>query len=106
MRRNRNPEMWTQPIKGSEMPEEQNQNPYSQTLVIDEEQFTFVTVEQRNGIATTVRFKVENPEVKPGDVLLILSGSEIRFHGFINRIEESWATASDRSGSMLPAGIH
>ena len=88
------------------MPEEQNQNLNSQTLVIDEEQFTFITVEQRNGIATTVRFKLENPEVKPGDVLLVLSGSEIRFHGFINRIEALWATASDPAGSMLPAGIH
>jgi hypothetical protein len=90
------------------MPENQNQNQAlnSQTLVIDEDQFTFITVEQRNGMATTVRFKLENPEVRPSDVLLILSGSDIRFHGFISKIEDGWATASDRTGSLLPAGIH
>ena len=88
------------------MPEEQKQNLNSQTLVIDEDQFTFITMEQRNGIATTVQFKIENPDVRASDVLLVLSGTEIRFHGFISKIEDGWATATDRGGSMLPAGIH
>jgi hypothetical protein len=88
------------------MAESQNQNPYSQTLVIDADQFTFDTVEEYNGIATVVRFKVENPEVKPGDVLLILADSEIYFHGLIGKIEDGWGIASDRKGSMLSSMIH
>ncbi len=84
----------------------QNQNPYSQTLVIDADQFTFDTVEEHNGIATVVRFKVENPEVKAGDVLLILADAEIHFHGLIGKIEDGWAIASDRKGSMLSVMIH
>ncbi len=88
------------------MPENQNQNVNSQTLVIDKNQFRFDTVEQLNGIAIVVRFKLDNPEVKPGDVLLILSDSEIHFHGFIGKIEDGWAIATDRSGSMLPARVH
>jgi hypothetical protein len=84
----------------------QNQYPYSQTLYIDADQFTFETVEEYNGIATVVRFKVENPEVKAGDVLLILADSEIHFHGLIGKIEDGWAIASDRKGSMLSSVIH
>jgi hypothetical protein len=84
----------------------QNQNPYSQTLVIDADQFIFEPVEEHNGIATVVRFRVENPEVKAGDVLLILAEAEIHFHGLIGKIEDGWAIASDRKGSMLSSMIH
>jgi hypothetical protein len=84
----------------------QNQNPNSQTLVIDADQFNFEPVEEHNGIATVVRFRVENPEVKAGDVLLILAESEIHFHGLIGKIEDGWATATDRKGSMLSSMIH
>ncbi len=41
-----------------------------------------------------------------GDVLLILDGEEIQFHGFIGGIEDGWAVAADRNGSTLPAGVH
>jgi hypothetical protein len=53
-----------------------------------------------------VRFRVENPEVKPGDVLLILADAEIHFHGLIGKIEDGYAIASDRKGSMLSSVIH
>lgn len=88
------------------MPNNQNQTVNSQTLVIDADKFSFDTVEQRQGIATVVRFKLDNPEVKPGDVLVILSGTDIHFHGFIGQVEEGWAIASDHNGSMLPAIVH
>ena len=88
------------------MAESQNQNPNSQTLVIDADQFIFETIEEQNGIATVVRFRVENPEVKPGDVLLILAEAEIHFHGLIGKIEDGYAIASDRKGSLLSAVIH
>jgi hypothetical protein len=90
------------------MPQNQNQNQSSnsQTLVIDAEEFAFETVEQHNGFATVVKFKLDNPGVRTGDVLLILSGADIQFHGFIGGIEGGYAVASDRSGSSLPAVIH
>jgi hypothetical protein len=88
------------------MPDNQSQNVNSQTLVIDADQFAFETIEQRNGIATVVKFKVENPDVRIGDVLLILSGTDIHFHGFIGGIEGGYAMATDRSGSLLPASAH
>jgi hypothetical protein len=88
------------------MPDNQKQTTNSQTLCIDSEEFTYETVEQRNGIATVVKFKLENPDVRPGDVLLILSGTDIQFHGFIGGIEDGYAIAADRNGSMLLAGVH
>ncbi len=88
------------------MPDNQTQNVNSQTLVIDAEEFVFETIEQHNGIATVVKFKVENPDVRLGDVLLILSGTDIHFHGFIGGIEEGYAMAADRNGSLLPASAH
>ena len=88
------------------MPDNQSQNVNSQTLVIDVGEFAFETIEQNNGIATVVKFKVENPDVRLGDVLLILSGTDIHFHGFIGGIEDGYAMAADRNGSMLPASAH
>jgi len=41
-----------------------------------------------------------------GDVLLVLSGAEIHFHGFIGGIGDGYAIATDHSGSMLLAGVH
>src|SRR5215510_686578 len=94
--------------QGTKMPQNQNQNlaSNSQTLVIDAEEFAFETVEQHNGVATVVKFKLDNPDVRLGDVLLILSGADIHFHGFIGGIEDGYAIAADRTGSMLLAGIH
>jgi hypothetical protein len=53
-----------------------------------------------------VKFKLDNPDVRLGDVLLILSGAEIHFHGFIGGIGDGYAVAADRTGSMLLAGVH
>ncbi|HZB43680.1 MAG TPA: hypothetical protein VE360_00480 [Pyrinomonadaceae bacterium] len=78
----------------------------SQTVVIDADTFDFETLEQSNGNATVVRFRVENPDVRAGDVLLVLSGSEIHFHGMIGLIEEGFGVATDRRGSLLPAAVH
>ena len=88
------------------MPEGRSEISNSQTLVIDANDFNFETVEQQNGLATVVKFKLENPQIGPGDVLLVLSGTDILFHGFIGGIEDGWATAIDRQGSGLIAGIH
>ena len=77
----------------------------SQTVVVDADTFEFETLEETNGHATVVRFHVENPDVRPGDVLLVLSGSDIHFHGMIGIIEDGRGTATDRRGSLLPATV-
>ncbi|HEX8285649.1 MAG TPA: hypothetical protein VF588_20000 [Pyrinomonadaceae bacterium] len=77
----------------------------SQTVVVDAATFEFETLEESNGHATVVRFRVENPDVRPGDVLLVLSGSEIHFHGMIGMIEDDRGVATDRRGSLLPATV-
>ena len=75
----------------------------AQSLVIEKNDFDYVTVEQNNGVATTVKFQVMNPSVTIGDVLVVLDGTDILFHGMISRMEDGWATAADPRGSVLPA---
>ena len=87
------------------MPESTNYANNSQTVVADAATFEFETLEHQNGHATVVRFHVENPDVRPGDVLLVLLGSEIHFHGMIGIIEDGRGTATDRRGSLLPATV-
>ncbi|HYP53904.1 MAG TPA: hypothetical protein VEQ42_10220 [Pyrinomonadaceae bacterium] len=87
------------------MSERPNYTNNSQTVVVDADAFEFVTLEQENGNATVVRFKVENADVRAGDVLLVLSGSDIHFHGMIGRIEDGYGIATDRRGSLLPATV-
>jgi hypothetical protein len=88
------------------MPEERpSYTNNSQTVVVDANTFEFETLEQTNGHATVVRFTVENPDVRPGDVLLVLSGSDIHFHGMIGVIEDGRGVATDRRGSLLPATV-
>jgi hypothetical protein len=85
------------------MPEEQRTANNSQTYLADADDFDFETLEQENGQATVVRFKLDDPRYHAGDVLLVLSGTEIHFHGMIGSIADGWAVASDRRGSLLPA---
>ena len=87
------------------MPEEQRTANNSQTYVVDVDDFTFETVERENGQATVVRFQLTDPRYHAGDVLLVLSGSEIHFHGMIGSLADGWATASDKRGSLLPARV-
>ena len=88
------------------MPETPNYTNTSQTVVVDADTFDFETVEHENGRATVVRFRVVNPDIRAGDVLLVLSGSEIHFHGMIGVVsEDGTAIATDRRGSLLPATV-
>jgi len=87
------------------MPEEQRTANNSQTYLVDADEFSFDTIERENGQATVIRFRLEDPRYHAGDVLLVLSGSEIHFHGMIASIADGWATASDKRGSMLPAMV-
>ncbi|MGB9180745.1 MAG: hypothetical protein WCB68_16050 [Pyrinomonadaceae bacterium] len=87
------------------MPESQRNTNNSQTYVVDEDSFSFETVEQENGQATVIRFRLEDPGYQAGDMLLVLSGTDIQFHGMIGRLEEGWATAADRRGSLLTSVV-
>ena len=87
------------------MPDEQRVANNSQTYVVDADDFSFETLEQQNGQAIVVRFPLANPRYHAGDVLLVLSGSDIHFHGMIGSLAEGWAIASDRRGSLLAATV-
>ena len=88
------------------MAEPTNYSNNSQTVVIDSDTFDFETVEETNGNATVVRFQINNPNVRAGDVLLVLSGADIHFHGMIGAVsEDGSAIATDRRGSLLPATV-
>jgi len=75
----------------------------AKSRVIEKQDFDYITLEQADGKATTVKFQVMNPSVTIGDVLVILDGTDILFHGMLSRMEDGWATASDPRGSELPA---
>ncbi|MEY3283862.1 MAG: hypothetical protein ACK562_02005 [Acidobacteriota bacterium] len=81
---------------------QQNQTTQSQTLVEQIEQIRFETLEEKNGVSTVIKFKIDNDEARAGDILLVLSGTDIHFHGFIGKIEDGWGFAMDRTGSALP----
>ena len=87
------------------MPDSQRTATHVQTYVVDAEEFSFEMIEQENGQATVIRFGLEDPRYHAGDVLLVLSGTEIHFHGMIGTMGDGMAIASDRRGSLLPATV-
>lgn len=87
------------------MPDEQRTANTSQTYVVDADDFIFEPLEAENGQATVIRFRLEDPRYFAGDVLVVLSGSEIHFHGMIGKLGDGWAIATDRRGSLLAATV-
>ena len=87
------------------MAERPNYTNNSQTVIVDADAFEFETLEETNGLATVVRFRVENADVRAGDVLLVPSGSDVHFHGMIGLIEDGYGVATDRRGSLLPSAV-
>ena len=77
----------------------------SKTIPFDADAFQFETLEQSNGNATQIRFQTDNPDIKAGDVIVVLSNTDIYFHGMISSIEDGMAIASDARGSLLPATV-
>ena len=69
------------------------------------ESFDFEAVAHENGNATIIKFPVDEKKVSPGDVVVVVSGEDISFHGLIGKIEDGYAFASDPKGSLLPAGV-
>jgi len=87
------------------MPESQRTATHSQTLVVEADSFSFETLEQKNGQATVIRFPIDGTRYYAGDVLLVLSGTDIHFHGMIGQTEDGFGIASDPRGSLLPATV-
>lgn len=85
------------------MPDPQRTATHAQTYTVDADDFEFETVEQENGQATVIRFELNDPRYHAGDVILVLSGTDIHFHGMIGQIGDGTAIATDRRGSLLPA---
>lgn len=78
---------------------------FCQTLSFNADAFEFEAVAHENGNATIIKFAVDEKKVSPGDVVVVVSGEDISFHGLIGKIEDGYAFASDPKGSLLPAGI-
>ena len=87
------------------MPDEQRTANNSQTYCVDADEFAYETIEQENGQATVVRFQLDDLKYHAGDVIVVLSGAEIHFHGMIGSLADGWATATDRRGSLLPTTV-
>ncbi len=78
---------------------------FCQTLSFDADTFDFEAVAHENGNATIIKFPVDEKQVSPGDVIVVVTKDEINFHGIIGKIEDGYAFASDPKGSLLPAGV-
>ena len=78
---------------------------FCQTLSFNADTFEYETVAHDNGNATIIRFPIDEKQYSPGDVVVVVSGDEISFHGIIGKIEDGQAYASDPRGSLLPAGV-
>jgi hypothetical protein len=87
------------------MPDEQRTATHAQTYVVDADTFSFETMEHENGQATMIRFPLDDLRYHAGDVLLVLSGSDVHFHGMIGKMGDGFAVATDRRGSLLPATV-
>ncbi|MBK9215390.1 MAG: hypothetical protein IPM59_07275 [Chloracidobacterium sp.] len=77
---------------------------FCQTLSFNADDFEYEAAAQENGNATVIKFAVDEKKVSPGDVVVVVSGEDISFHGIIGKIEDGFAFASDPKGSLLPAG--
>jgi hypothetical protein len=78
---------------------------FCQTLSFNAETFDYESVAQENGNATVIKFPINEKQYSPGDVVVVVSGEDISFHGIIGKIEDGFAFASDPRGSLLPAGV-
>ena len=85
------------------MPDASKQGLHCQTICFDSAELVYETLEASGGRATSIRFETGDEQARLGDVLLVLNGSEIVFHGMISSIADGWGVASDSRGSMLPA---
>lgn len=89
------------------MSQQQSNISFPRTHSFKSDSFDFETVKSNNGIATTIKFKaLPEDNITAGDVLVLIDGDEIQFHGMILGIdEEGFAHASDPRGSLLVSSV-
>jgi hypothetical protein len=78
---------------------------FCQTLSFNADSFEYETVSAENGNATIITFEIDEKKNSPGDVVVVLNGEDIVFHGIIGKIENGRAYASDPRGSLLPGTV-
>jgi hypothetical protein len=78
---------------------------FCQTISFNAETFEFEAVAHENGNATIIKFPINEKQFSPGDVVVVVNGDEVTFHGLIGKIEDGFAFASDPKGSLLAAGV-
>ncbi len=78
---------------------------FCQTISFNADTFEYEAVAHENGNATIIKFPIDEKLYSPGDVVVVVTGDEIHFHGIIGKIEEGHAFATDPKGSLLPAGV-
>ena len=78
---------------------------FCNTISFSADSFEYEAVAQENGNATVIKFPLDQKLYSPGDVVVVLGGEDITFHGIIGKIEDGYAFASDPRGSLLPADI-
>jgi hypothetical protein len=76
---------------------------FCQTISYNVNEFEYETLSQVSGNAGIIKFKLDHKVYSPGDVVVVLDGEDIVFHGVIGKIEDGYAFASDMNGSLLPA---
>jgi hypothetical protein len=78
---------------------------FCKTTSFNADNFEYETVRGENGYAEMIKFPIDETQNSPGDVVVILNGDEIQFHGVIGKIEDGFAFAYDPKGSTLPASV-
>ncbi len=78
---------------------------FCKTSSFNADSFEYETVRGENGYAAMIKFPIDESQNSPGDVIVILDGDEIQFHGIIGKIEDGYAFAYDPKGSTLPASV-
>ena len=78
---------------------------FCQTLSFNADTFEYETVSNDNGNAAIIKFPIDEKQYSPGDVVVVLQGADIVFHGIIGKIENGEAFASDPKGSLLAATV-
>lgn len=78
---------------------------FCETLSVSINNFEYETITHENGNSTLIKFKIDDSRYSPGDVVVILDGANIIFHGIIGKIEDKFAYASAPRGSLLPSTV-
>lgn len=78
---------------------------FCNTISYNADGFEYEAVQQENGNATIITFEIDESRYSPGDVVVVVDGEDIVFHGIIGKIEEGRAYASDPRGSLLAATV-